>query len=179
MRKPIRILLFLSSYAPLFFICAVAQKNNPALGNYDVLGFKLLSLVLSGLMFVGIAAAAFLVLHSRKMGRTSLQVVSVNKNNQDTLSYLITYLVPFVTLDFASKSALLANALLLFFIGMLYLQSNMTYLNPTLALFGYQTYRAKLVNSLTEKILIARTLPDKGGILKTTEVGRGIYIKHD
>lgn len=178
MRNYIKILLFLSSYAPLFLICAISQKNNRTLWHGDVWGFGILSVVLLALVAVGVVAALLIVGHSRKMAATSLHALEISKSSQDTLAYLVTYLVPFVTFSFDAKSALLADFMLLLFIGVLYLQSNMLYLNPTLALFGYRLYRVKTVNSVAEKTLIARALPKKGGIIRVIPVSEGIYIRH-
>ena len=178
-RLPIRILLFLSSYAPLFFLTAISQKGNDALGGRSIFTFKILSLVLFSLMLLGIIAAWLVIHQTNKTASTTLNnVKAVGTDNQDTVSYLITYLVPFIGLSFQNPAVIVANGFLIIFVGILYLQSNMIYLNPTLGLFGYRLYRVELDNSISKKILLARTLPESGNKITARLISKEIYL-HD
>jgi hypothetical protein len=167
-----------SSYAPLFVLCAFSQKDNIVLGGERILGFHELSLALLGLAFLGIISAVGIIYFTKQLPTTSIHTVKANTNNQDTISYLVTYIVPFIGLSFDSRASIVANTLLVIFIGVLYIQSNMIYLNPMLTILGYHLYRIEVAGAIDQKVLIARNLPKKSDRLDAVVLGNGVYLRH-
>ncbi|MEN2666795.1 hypothetical protein [Listeria aquatica] len=55
----------------------------------------------------------------------------------DTLGYVITYIVPLMSMDINSFRSLLLNFLLFFIIGVFYVKNNQFFMNPILNLCGY------------------------------------------
>ena len=89
--------------------------------------------------------------------------------NSDYLSFLTTYVIPFVFIDFNSKRQIVIFIILLITIGSIYVKTNLFYSNPTLALLGYHIYEVE-----TDRSDVCGTLIS----LEKLEVGSSIgYIR--
>ena len=173
MKRWAKIGLFISSYSPLFILLAVQEWQNKVLG--EVHGFNVLPLIFAAGILAGLTFIAGLIFVSKKSSVVSVHVVEVRTSNQDTLSYLITYLVPFIGLKFNDDTGLVVNLLLLAFIGTLYLQSNMIYLNPVLNLAGFKLYRFKARDG-NEKIILAKKQPKVDTNISAVILGESLYV---
>jgi hypothetical protein len=73
------------------------------------------------------------------------KIVSIQNLNFETLSFLITYIIPIVTFDLDfdldKNRNLLMFLLVLFLIGWIYIKTNMFYTNPSLAVLGFRIYK--------------------------------------
>jgi hypothetical protein len=72
-----------------------------------------------------------------------IHVVAVERAGEQTAAYVASYLLPFVTATFFHWQDWVVFAGFLFFIGLVYIQSEMLYLNPLLALIGYRIWRVR------------------------------------
>jgi hypothetical protein len=128
---PSRILLFVSSFSPLFAIWGVRLIPSP------------ISVVPFAASAIGIAGT-LIVLYAKRLeeGRVD-RVESVKPRDTEAAAYLVTYVVPLAlpTTDWRDWVAVL---LFLSIVAALYLRSGMDYINPTLALMGYHLYEAQL-----------------------------------
>lgn len=77
-------------------------------------------------------------------GSTNLpfKLVKVESINYEHLTFLATYIIPLVTFDFESTRYLIVLALLLIFMGIIYIKTDLFYANPSLALLGFHIYKA-------------------------------------
>lgn len=138
--------LFLSSYSPAFLILAVRSVDHSCTLFWISLGIAVLS-----------AGAFFLFIKVARTGGPFRAVVEeVEPRDGDLAAYVATYLLPFVVVFGATAQDVIALALFLFFIGVLWVNSRMIYLNPLLALAGYHVYIVRLRPVGTEA---AATLP--------------------
>lgn len=126
--------LFLSSYSPAFLILAVRSLHHSTALFATSLGVAIVS------------AAAFLlfVRLAREGGPFRARVEDVEPRDGDLAAYVATYLLPFVVVFGVTIQDVIALALFLFFIGVLWINSRMIYLNPLLALAGYHVYVVRL-----------------------------------
>jgi hypothetical protein len=126
--------LFLSSYAPAFLILAVRSYHHST------------ALFVAALAIAVVSAAAFLLFIrlARQGGPFRAEVEDVEPRDGDLAAYVATYLLPFVVVFGATVQDVIALALFLFFIGVLWINSRMLYLNPLLALAGYHVYVVRL-----------------------------------
>lgn len=69
------------------------------------------------------------------------KLVKVESINYEHLTFLATYIIPLVTFDFESNRYLIVLALLLVFMGVIYIKTDLFYANPSLALLGFHIYR--------------------------------------
>jgi hypothetical protein len=130
-RLSTRILLFLSSYAPLFGI--LAFKAYP--GSMELV---------YGLTGVAITSPIILLLYVTQwlpsIEEMPITATEVTPMDGEAVSYFVFYLFPFldVSLDTLSKAA--PMVILLAVMLVIYVNSNMMYVNPMLNLFGFHFF---------------------------------------
>lgn len=120
-------LLFLSAYSPVFLILALRAYDRAC--PIVIMAVCLILAATLGVM------AFFLVL-----GRTEpqqMRLVTVEQRDGDLAGFLVAYLLPFVGVLASDWRDVLAVALFIGLIGIVYVNSRMIYVNPLLAMFGY------------------------------------------
>jgi len=126
-----RVLLFLSSYAPLAWLLAVREvgEDNAA------------AVVLVALGLAGVPA----LLAARRLIRSgtsfNLSVSHAEPLRESSAAYLATYVLPFLLIDLSDSKAVIAAGLFVLIIGVIYVRSRLIYLNPMVALAGYVLWR--------------------------------------
>lgn len=122
-----RIRLFASSYAPLFVLLAL-RFNGIVLRS--VLG------AVAGVFLID--TLRIVVFVPRRVGVNPLTIKTISDEGGQVAGYLATYLLPFLVLPSPSPTDLVAYALFLIIAGVVTVRSNLTFINPTLYLFGYR-----------------------------------------
>lgn len=120
-------LLFLSAYSPVFLILALRAYGR-------VCPIVIMALCLLFVAALGVLAFLFV------LGRTEpqqMRLVTVEQRDGDLAGFLVAYLLPFVGVLASDWRDVLAVALFIAFIGIVYVNSRMIYINPLLAVFGY------------------------------------------
>ena len=122
--------LFLSSYSPLFALLALRtyHKSTPM---FDLSCAALIAALIGIAMFLLAAALG---------NRETHRVLSAESRDGDIAGYVTAYLLPFLGIFGASWRDVLALALFIALIGVIYVQSRMIYINPVLILLGYHLY---------------------------------------
>ena len=64
----------------------------------------------------------------------------VQTSKDAVISYIFTYVIPFISIDLGKQETIIANFILFFTIWILYIRLNLFYLNPILAAIGYIPY---------------------------------------
>lgn len=129
------IFLFLSAYSPLWGIFLIQDLN-----------FETWKLSHSILVWTGIGISVFsciVILFAVKQPKISVppvRVISASNRSSDLLNYSIPYMVSFFALDLDSINSLLSFAFFMLILFLLTLKTHNIFLNPTLALFGYNLY---------------------------------------
>lgn len=75
-------------------------------------------------------------------GSTKLpkKITKIEDQNYEHLTFLTTYIIPFVRVGFEGRD-MLVTILLLIIIGAIFVKTNLFYKNPTLALLGFKLYK--------------------------------------
>jgi hypothetical protein len=125
-----RIVLFLSSYSPLFVLFAVKQYPHSHKIAYS---------------FIGLSAFALLVLFAfiqtgKKLASSKIVIKEHVARDGDAMSYIVTYLVPFLDIKFTEFENVIGLGIIFFVLGILYVNSNMIYMNPVLNLVGLHIF---------------------------------------
>jgi hypothetical protein len=120
-------LLFLNAYSPVFLLLGLRAYGR-------VCAVVVLSAVLLVLALVGTLAFLFV---ARRMPMQRMTVVTVEQRDGDMAGFLVAYLLPFVGVLASDWRDVLALALFICLIGIVYVNSRMIYVNPLLAVFGY------------------------------------------
>lgn len=166
--------LFLSSYSPAMLILAVRSFHHSTALFWISLAVALPS------------AAAFLlfIFVQRKGGPFRATVDEVEPQDAELAAYVATYLLPFIVVFGATLQDVIALALFLFFIGLLWVNSSMVYLNPLLALIGYHVYVARITpigvgpaGAISRTFVLSRTADLRAGDeVRASNVSRGVLI---
>lgn len=142
---PMKTLLFLSSYAPLFVILYLRGTfKNPA--------------VSIGLLVLAILVTAALLAFLRQAKRFDAHRVVIDEasgKSSEAMSYIVTYLIPFVGVGAAGIRELVSLGIVFIVLGILYVHSNLIHMNPTLSLLGYHVFEIQPHGSI-RKVLISR-----------------------
>lgn len=125
--KRLNWLLFLSAYSPVFLILALR-----AYGRVCPIVIMALCLLLAAVL--GVLAFLFVL---RRTEPQQMRLVTVEQRDGDLAGFLVAYLLPFVGVLASDWRDVLAVALFIAFIGLVYVNSRMIYVNPLLAVFGY------------------------------------------
>ena len=171
-------LLFLSSYAPAFVIFAVRAYGRSCLMFIVTLSLAVLSVV-AFILYIKV---------TRTGGPIRMRVVHVEGRDADLAAYVAAYLLPFVAIFGADTQNVIALALFLLFIGVLWTNSDLLYLNPLLALAGYHLFLAELNPVGAEPraeggskrfVLAHRRLLHVGDELRVIAVGGSAYLEQE
>lgn len=147
-------LLFLSAYSPVFALLALRAYDR-------VCAIVVLSLVLLVAAILGVVALLIVVNHTEPQ---KMKLVTIEQRDGDLAGFLVAYLLPFVGVVAGDWRDVLAIALVIAFIGVVYVNSRMIYVNPLLALFGYHLIlvrattdpKGRPAESLTPQFLVTR-----------------------
>jgi hypothetical protein len=145
MRKIVQILLFIISYAPLYLILFFQnindtifdKKTKAFIGIAEVLKLNIISISFLLLIIVSISLYFIFFNIILKSSPEKYTISAVKSNNVEHLSYLATYILPFVGLKFNSWQSILATISLFYVLGHIYIKTNMILTNPTLTFFRY------------------------------------------
>jgi hypothetical protein len=132
MRLVVKLGLFLSAYLPLFLILAIKTW-------FDVTAIViLLAVVLYSFVW-------FLMIWVRQKETTdSYNVVGVENKSKEALTYLVPYIIAFISFDMTKWQDLTALFVLMLLLFVVYVNSDLLYINPLLALFSYQVYQVEV-----------------------------------
>lgn len=125
-------LMFVSSYAPLLVVFVL-------LNSFE---HTVLNVVLVVAAAAGVLALLAVLTVGRRINPQTVVLSNIRTRDADAISYVVTYLVPFVSL--AADTWRERTALLLFLglLAVLYVRASLFYINPLLSLAGYHIHEA-------------------------------------
>jgi hypothetical protein len=181
MRRIVQILLFVISYAPLYLILFFQNLNDKIYNKCTFIGFekaiKLNAVSLSMLALIVLSILLYFIFFRivSKSSSEKYTVVSVIDNSSEHLSYLATYILPFVGLKFDSWQSSLSTLALFYVLGHIYIKTNLILTNPTLTFFRYNI--SKIDDSAGKtKIIIHKGSLQRNKELDLIPLTSNIYI---
>lgn len=139
-------ILFVSSYIPLFIIFAINNlfKYFETKSNSGNIIHPSLNLIIA-CSFILICIISFIllkvILTLVSSSTESMEVLNITKSNSDIINYLFVYIVPFISIDTSSLKDLIIFFILLIVIGVISVENNLIYINPTLYFMRYNIYK--------------------------------------
>jgi len=189
LRLPAIIILFISSYIPLFLLLIIRQlKQNKKFLNYSEDGiccfFKMfgISFFLSLVIIIGFCSLSQLLknIKSNINNGDLVKIVEVENKNSESIAYISTYIVPFVFQDSNEPLDIISIFLILALIFSIYIKSNIIVVNPILNI-KYSIYQIVYIknNVLKKGILISKLDElNKNQDLKINQISKDIYYGH-
>lgn len=148
LKRGARLSLFLVSYVPLFLILIIQQlyKYRDCLvwGGFDYDAFfcfikyfgAVFALVLVSLY--GVFGLWLLINNVNRRAESSgdaVTIIDIENKNSESISYLFTYLIPFVFQDLSDPISVLSIMILLVVTFLIYTNSSMLLINPTISMW--------------------------------------------
>jgi hypothetical protein len=103
-------------------------------------------------------------------------VKTIENISNNHLSFLATYILPFVTFDFEDARNWIILIFMLVIIGIIYVKTNFFYTNPTLSLFGVYVYYITFEGDENKIIAISRKKLKAGDVIKRRHIDENIYF---
>ena len=168
--------IFLSSYIPLYLILAYKHFDVKATLSFGGgIKFPVLTAFWLALAVLSLFALA-LVFSVRKSKESEPRHIKAATNRNDAVTnYILVYIFPFVVLDLSQFVNWIAFIVFFIVIGIIQVRSNHLYVNPILALVGYNIYD---VNTENQKmtLLINGRIDDSPTHISTVELSNGVHI---
>jgi hypothetical protein len=178
-----KIVLFLSSYSPLYLIVALrAHGAKHIVFGYQLepvgFGFFELSYLSIGALILNIVSVAFLGLMIR-MNRTrqgQLSEIEQYRNRSDMFTeYLLVYIFPFIVFEFSSVFDVAAFLVLFITVAAIVIRSNRLFINPVLVAFRYRVYEVETEHD--RRILLTKNRLDGNDVtVNTAKISNDVYI---
>jgi hypothetical protein len=161
-----RLLLFLSSYFPLaliFFVLFIGSHRDAAIAT--------LSLGVIGLfgMYLYLRMAS-------RLAPIQVKVVALQRLDAEAMSYIVTYVIPFVAIPFGAWQQGVALVIFFVVLGILYVNSNMIHINPMLNLAGYHLFEVSLDDGSTRALITRRRRINRDAVLAVVKLGDDILL---
>lgn len=166
-----KILFYLSSFIPLYVLLVIQNikifdskgdllsfvEFSNQFSNGDVATFFWVGLLILFILSM-FGVALFFLIYTKSDGR-----VGTLKNTEfvreDTMGYIVTYIVPLISMDINSTRSLTVNLLLFIIIGTFYIKNDQIFMNPLYNICGYNVFSAE------ENIYITKVRKSKLKIL--------------
>lgn len=173
LRVATRLLMFWSSYAPLFLLLAIRFDDDVLRG------------ICSGLFVGGISALLSVVWkRGNRLAADPYEVATVGDEGAAVAAYLASYILPFATVSTPSGSDIAAYVVFLAMLAVVYVRTPLSQVNPLLYMVGYRVFALRTTSgfdgyiisrrepiigdrlhavSLTGTVLKVRAWPEQGG----------------
>jgi len=126
---------------------------------------------------VALLALWLVMFASRNKKGTALTVTHSRPKDGDVLAYTATYLVPFLTVDLAHIEGVVILASFLFVLGVVYVNSDMLFVNPALNLAGYHSFWITDANDHEYSLITRRIELNKDTTITPTKVGKYVRLE--
>lgn len=191
-----RLALFLVSYMPLFILMVFSQfyKYSDYLSwggfNWESLcvftkyfGAATLLIILSIYGAVGLYKVLTNIERRAKINGTLIKIDDIENKNSESISYLFTYIIPFVFQDLSSMINVFSVAVLLVVTFLIYSNSSMLLINPTISM-RYSLYMIEYTDSNLEKkkrgMIISRNkFLEEDEQVKIKKIGHKLFFAVD
>lgn len=136
--------LFITSYLPLYLWLLFSNINYSkfSLGRLIAFDFdhKIIRSVFVFLIFVSIFKLWILF---KLDGKESIKIprkMEISPESDSLMNYIVTYFTPLLSFDMNNTTSIIMNSLLFLLIGLMYVGSSASYLNPVLGVFGFKIF---------------------------------------
>jgi hypothetical protein len=138
--------IFISAYSPLAVIFAIQDfdlKNNTFSHPYTV--WSIISVAALSCVIVWLAVSKI------KVSTPPITVMSVSNRSGELVNYAIPYMISFFAIDLGNIKMLLSFGFFMLMMYWLTIKSHNIFINPILALLGYNLYSVKYTRDNLER----------------------------
>lgn len=148
-------LFYMSSFIPLYLLLIVQNlqiRDEAGFFSWQIIiaqfnfSNKVISSFWIGLLLLLIISligyGMFFFVYTKKEGIKS-SISDAEFVREDTMGYIVTYIVPLLSMDIESVRSLVINLLLFIIIGSFYVKNDQIFMNPLYNLCGYNIFSAE------------------------------------
>jgi hypothetical protein len=158
--------LFLSSYAPLFGVFALLESFGEG---WPVVICVILAC--AGPLVLGV----MLLIVSSVVAPQELRIDAAQTRDADALAYVATYLVPFAAIAATTPREQGALALFVLLIAVVYIRSELFYVNPLLAAAGYRLFQVTTPKGASVVVIARRRFLPSATSLNARRLSSYVY----
>jgi len=162
-----RFVLFLSSYAPLMLIFAIR----------DPLKFRFSRSVFLVLALSSLALLWLFVRTGQRLAAYSIAVQSAQVRDAEAMSYIVTYFLPFLGISGDNWPDAASLLLVYAVVAIIYVNSNLIYINPMLNLAGYRLFEVVGPNGKVSALITRRDYILPGAELNVVSLGNYVLLE--
>lgn len=161
------VLFFLSAYSPVLAILGLVERDAHPTAAYLLFGVAIAS-----------AAGLYIYLAAAWKFPKSLDVMvrDCKPGNGDMAGYVAAYLLPFIGPDLGRPSVVIGLIGAFVMLGVSYMQSNMLFVNPILALGGFHLYEARSAADEWRALLTRKSFVRRDAQLTVIMLGSYIWL---
>jgi hypothetical protein len=175
-----RIGLYVSSFFPLYVLLIVDNYKYFTKWQKikDIFCFvNFLPSIFSFILIVLIILSFFSLIIIMKISLNEKHTfVGVCKTEDNLLSYVVTYLVPILSIDITKANSLLVNLGLFSLLGFIYVKNSLVYLNPLFLFFRYNVFVTENNEVIISNYDIYELKNLEGERVKTRVLSYKIYL---
>ncbi|MGE0713324.1 MAG: hypothetical protein AB7N76_26475 [Planctomycetota bacterium] len=164
----VRLLLFVSSYFPLTVIIFFIYFDTKRAVAVTSLSVGVVGVLLLLVYFLGVAP--------RIEGRRLTGIVKLTRKDSETISYLVSYIVPFLAVPTDGWEKQLALAIFVLVLALLYVNSSLIHINPMLSIFGFRVYEVTLPEDQAIALLTRRRVV-RTDELHVIEISENVFLE--
>lgn len=165
----IRVMLFLCSFFPLILIVCIL-----AVGAWPLWG--ILSLASIGVASLPVTWF-YLSFMRRKLYTEHKKVVKFSRRDSEVMGYIAAYLIPFLTFQLSNWQHSLALGVFVAVLLIIYVHSNMIYINPMLNLMGFHLYEIEIEHGRQPHYFIARKPLERNSEIHFVTLSDTIFLE--
>ena len=161
-----RLVLFVSSYAPLLALFALLDSFGP--GWPSVLCAS-----------VGAASVVVLIIlwwTAAGIAPDYLRLTGSRSRDSDVMAYFVSYVVPFAAVDATAKTKI-ALGVFAVILAALYLRASIFYIHPLLLMAGYHVYDATTEGGIPVTLLTRRRFLPQREVLWASVISPGVHVE--
>lgn len=162
-----RLILFLSSYSPLFVIIAMRGWHD---SRRIAIGLAIVAVLSIIILFVFLHVV-------RKISPGKVSISSVVSRDGDVMSYIVTYLLPFLAIKLDDPTDIASLGIVFVVIGLLYVNSNMIQTNPVLNIVGYHIFEIEDGDGKRVSLICKRSYVRTGSEINAISLGDYVLLE--
>lgn len=163
----VRLIMLAAAYAPLLVLLAVLNSFQTSWLRWVFAGVAAASVLL---------AVLFLLVAVPKRASAPELLTSVKPRDAEALKFFASYVVPFFVTTTAPPEARAGLVVYLVLIGLFYLQADLYYANPLMALLGYRVFDASRPDGGVLILLSRAWHIAPNTVRRVTSLGGYIYL---
>lgn len=185
-RIKLKIQFYIMSLCLLFFLLFLLtvdipicfEKDATFIGWIPLLERNWIALLSLLLTFTGLVLAFLMKYKWRGVANPPYKINQISNENYEYLTFLTTYIIPLICIDFNNKRNLLILVILIIIIGYIFVKMDLYYGNPALALMGYRLYKVEIegVNVIGGIVLISKDYLNKDSYIKWIKIDEKVWI---